>query len=135
MRRDPDPAVHRWLSAPTGSGGSGPSSPLVVTLTRYEEEVLLLVAGEVDHFSAPVLAGRLEEALAPGVERGVIDISGMPFVDWMGLGVFVHATTRFRSRGGDLVLVGARTPFVQLVGLLGLRSSLTLGSGAGAPNC
>ena len=106
--------------------------PLIVTLTRYESEVLSLVAGEVDHFSAPVLAGQLDEALALGVERAVVDISGMTFVDGAGLGVLVHATRDFRAKGGDVVLVGARPPFVELVDLLGLGPSLTLGSRARA---
>ena len=129
MGRDPDPTVHRWL---TTASGSRPEqefpSPLIVTLTRYDTEALSLVAGEVDHFSAPVLAGRLQEALDAGVERAVVDISGMAFIDGTGLGVLVQATRRFRARSGDLVLVGARASFSQLVEILDLGRVLNLGS-------
>ena len=129
MGRDPDPRVQRWLAAPSGPDAEEDFPvPLIVTMTAYGTEVLSLVAGEVDHFSAPVLAERLDEALALGVERAVVDISGMAFVDGAGLGVIVHATAAFRARGGDLVLVGARPSFVELVELLALGSSLTLGS-------
>ena len=128
MGRDPDPTVHRWLTTRSDAGPEQDfPSPLIVTLTRYDAEALSLVAGEVDHFSAPVLAGRLQEALTAGVERVVVDISGMAFIDGTGLGVLVHATRCFRARGGDLVLVGSRASFAQLVEILDLGRSLNLG--------
>lgn len=133
MGRDPDTTLHRWLTSPSGKDVAGAfPSALLVTITCFDDEALLLVAGEVDHFSAPLLAARLDEAGAAGATHAVLDISAMSFVDAAGLAALVAATGEFRARGGDLILVGARPVFTKLVRLFDLGGELSLGSHEGA---
>ncbi len=81
---------------------------------RYEEVALdqrdgwqvLTLAGEVDVASAPRLRDRLVQLVTDGPPRVVVDMSGLSFIDSMGLGALVSGLKRARAHDGDLRLAG-----------------------------
>ena len=81
---------------------------------RYEEVSLderdgwqvLALAGDVDVASAPRLRDRLVQLITNGPPRVVVDMSGLTFIDSMGLGALISGLKRARAHGGDLRLVG-----------------------------
>jgi anti-anti-sigma factor len=77
----------------------------------------LVLTGEVDAFSSPLLAETLRR-IDGGRGSLVLDVSGLDFIDGAGLAT-LHRHTR--SRGGQLVLLRARPIVVRLVELLGLQ--------------
>lgn len=59
----------------------------------------------LDAFSAPELRAELEQLAESGVQRFVLDLSEVPFLDSAGLTVLVSLLKRARHAGGDVRLV------------------------------
>jgi anti-sigma B factor antagonist len=88
--------------------------------------VVVALVGELDLASAPEVRTAVVRALADGGAHLVLDLSGVDFVDSLGLGVVVSALKRVRGRGGELAVVVSeervRRPFT----LTGLDSLVPL---------
>ena len=97
-----------------------------VTLTWLWPEALVIVVGEVDHFSAPVLVRRLQEAIDAGATRITLDASGLRFLDAAGMRTLMTAARSLRERGGDLVMLDVDPSLARVLGLLGIDQRLTL---------
>jgi anti-sigma B factor antagonist len=97
-----------------------------VTLTWLWPEAMVMVVGEVDHFSAPSLVGRLREAIDAGATRITLDASGLTFLDAAGMRCLTAAARSLRERGGDLVVLDLRPSLARVLGVLGLDRRLTL---------
>jgi len=84
---------------------------------------LLAVSGEVDMLSTPALLKTIEDEVAAGPQRLIIDMAAVTFMGTSGLAVLVEALSTSRERDIDLVLVCA-TPAVrrplELAGLITL---------------
>lgn len=63
--------------------------------------------GRLDLVSAPGLRAAVDEAVARGQARLVVDLSGVTFVDSSGLGALVAGLKRARQAGGELRLAEA----------------------------
>lgn len=81
---------------------------------------VLRVTGDVDLFTAPQMREALQQMVAQGQRRLVIDLSGVGFLDSTGLGVMVGVLKRVREVGGDLVLVGPQRPVRRVLAVTGL---------------
>jgi anti-anti-sigma factor len=90
----------------------------VITLNSSDDEVVVRVSGEVDHFTAPALERDLAAAL-DGAARVRVDVAALEFIDAAGLRVLAALADRT-----ELTVVGARPPFVRLAELLGLDGHL-----------
>ena len=83
-----------------------------------DDEGVLVLAGEIDSYTAP----ELEESLAPLPDQCVVDLSGVTFIDSSGLRVIVEAHSVRRERGGAVTL---RSPspsverLLQIAGVVG----------------
>lgn len=100
-REPPDPAAARQIG---------------LTLERHGEAWVLVVVGEVDTFTAPLLDHNLVEALAEGPNLVVVDLSEVEFFGSAGLAVLLNAQKRF---GTALQVVARRTVLrpIQLTGM------------------
>ena len=67
------------------------------------DQVVAHVRGEVDLYTAPKLRERLMAA-TDGVNRLVLDLREVTFLDSTGISVIVSVLKRMREGGGDLVL-------------------------------
>ena len=77
-------------------------------MTITEHVIRIAVAAprqRIDAFSAPELRARLDQQAESGVQRFVIDLSEVPFLDSAGLTVLVSLLKRTRYAGGDVRLV------------------------------
>jgi anti-sigma B factor antagonist len=80
-----------------------------------ESELLIDLAGELDLSTAPQLWAAIDEAIAAGHDRLVLDLAELTFVDSTGLGVFVRAAKELRAVGGEVSL---RSPGERVTKLL-----------------
>lgn len=80
----------------------------------------LVLAGEIDSYTAPELAGRLAEH--PPVE--VVDVAGVTFIDSSGLRVIVEAHQARSASGSRLVLRSPSAPVQRLLEISGLVGHL-----------
>jgi anti-sigma B factor antagonist len=76
-----------------------------VEATEQDGVAVVSVFGEVDVSTAPRLRQQLVETASSGHDWVVVDLDGLDFLDSTGLGVLVSGLKRFRTQGGDLLLV------------------------------
>ena len=82
---------------------------------------VLGVFGEVDVSTAPRLRQELVE-MAAGSDRAVVDLDSVDFLDSTGLGVLVSGLKRFRTQGGDLMLVCTQRRILKVFEITGLTA-------------
>ncbi|MFF1403857.1 STAS domain-containing protein [Streptomyces sp. NPDC058294] len=93
-----------------------------VTVAHHPEESVIAVTGEMDMSTCP----RVEEAtmaLPAGNVSLRLDLSGISFMDSMGLNLLLTLRRRLRADGGRLVLAGVQE---QPCGLLRLTGAYPL---------
>jgi anti-sigma B factor antagonist len=68
---------------------------LRATVSRdVDDRMVIALAGDIDLASAPTFAAYIDGALDAGERRVVLDMSGVTFIDSMGLQVLVVARRR-----------------------------------------
>ena len=95
-------------------------------------ERLFSLAGRLDAASAPALQAALEEALADGETRLLVELSAIEFLDSTGLGILVGGLKAARKAGGDLRLVSPSPPVARLLRLTTLDRVFRVLESAGA---
>ena len=78
------------------------------------------VSGEVDLHTAPEMERELLEVLQRGSNSVVVDLAEVGFIDSTVLGLLLRYKPRFRSRGGDLVLVSDDRRILRTLEITGL---------------
>lgn len=78
------------------------------------------VSGEVDLHTAPEMERELLEVLQLGGNSVVVDLAEVGFIDSTVLGLLLRYKPRFRSRGGDLVLVSDDRRILRTLEITGL---------------
>jgi len=100
-----------------------------VTFTVAREELpdavtVLRSVGELDLAAAPLLGARIDEALADGRTRILIDLTGVTFCDSTGLSAFVRGHHRATAAGGWLRVTGAQGTVDRVLRISGLDTLL-----------
>jgi anti-sigma B factor antagonist len=90
------------------------------------EDVLVVLAGEVDLYTAPQLHEALDRAVDNGARRVTIDFTDVSFIDSSGLAVLIGAIKRLPSPGGSLHLVCPNEHMSRIFEVTGLTGVLTL---------
>jgi anti-sigma B factor antagonist len=70
-----------------------------------EEQVLVVVSGEIDLYTAPQLKEALDAGLEAGARGLVVDLTEVTFVDSTALGVLIGAAKRLHAADGSLAIV------------------------------
>jgi anti-anti-sigma factor len=83
---------------------------LSVTSREQGGRTVVVVGGEIDVYTAPVLRERLNELVAEGHHQLVVDMESVEFLDSTGLGVLVGGLKKVRQHDGSLHLVCTTTP-------------------------
>jgi anti-sigma B factor antagonist len=81
------------------------------------------VDGEVDTHTAPMIREGVIKLLDEGHRHFVLDLSFVPFMDSMGLGVIVAITKRIREHEGSLRIASVSGRVLRLFDLSGMRES------------
>ena len=81
---------------------------------------VLVVAGEVDVYTAPKLREKLVELVSDGHYNIVVDMTKVEFLDSTGLGVLVGGLKRVRSHNGSLELVCNQERILKIFRITGL---------------
>jgi len=87
---------------------------------------VIVVEGEIDLYTAPLLEERTTHVLEEGARHMVVDLSRVGFIDSTGLGILVDALKRLRRSGGTLSLVVTDYDIERLFELSGLKSSFQM---------
>src|SRR5688500_11128678 len=79
--------------------------PFRVESVRNERHAVVIIAGDLDAATAPRLHAELVDLAGDGIDRVVLDLRRMTFVDSFGLGVIVNAKKRLSQQGNALCVV------------------------------
>ena len=100
---------------------------LRVTSRSQGEHIVLALAGEIDHYTAPRLQAELTAALAAAKSgQIVVDMSAVDFCDSTGMNVLLAAHRLASEKGGDLTLAAPRAPVRKILEVTGLQSVFTI---------
>jgi anti-sigma B factor antagonist len=93
-----------------------------VSSERKDDEDLgvVIVAGEVDIFTAPRFKECMVDLLDSGVRRLVVDLSEVTFIDSTALGVLIGGVRRVHGAGGAMTLVVTSRPVERVLSVTGL---------------
>lgn len=90
------------------------------------EVTVLVLHGELDIVTVAGVRTLLDEAVATGCRRLVVDLNDVPFVDVLCLSAVLAAVDRVRDAGGEASVVGASRPVRRMCALLGADDALVL---------
>lgn len=82
--------------------------------------------GELDMFSARRLGAVLSEAVGDTSRELVVDLTGVTFIDSMGLAAVVRAHSQLRRQGRPMAVVVTPGPVSTVLDVSGLRRELRL---------
>ncbi len=88
------------------------------------EPAVLVVSGEVDIATCPVLRRAIDGVLDTGRANVVIDVAAVEFIDAMGIGLLIWAAGQASEAGGRLVLRAPSRAMCRMLSLLQLDGSL-----------
>ena len=81
---------------------------------------VLRLAGDIDEGGVDVLRTSMYECLAEGRHQIIMNLSGVRFISYMGVGVLVERLRKLRALGGDLKLVGLNLYAQRLFRMVGV---------------
>jgi len=109
-----------------GTAESLAASPLAIEVTLLYDRTRVMLHGELDDASVPMLRDRLADLVADHVGDLVLDIAGLSFVDSTGLGLFVMLHKKLESRGKQFILSEPTPMARRLLEITGLDSVLRI---------
>jgi anti-anti-sigma factor len=105
-----------------GTVGSAQSGRLLVEVREEGSSAVVTPAGELDHHTADLLREPLEECLAKGFGRLVVDCSRLDFCDSTGLNVLLGARLKAEAAGGGVYLAGMRPVVARVFEITGAEA-------------
>ncbi len=94
--------------------------PLQVDASTSDDQVVLVLQGELDPHTAPLLRDRIDASLTPGTATLVLDVGGLRFIDSSGLRVIIGAHKEMAGRDGRLILRSPTETTRRLLDITGL---------------
>jgi anti-sigma B factor antagonist len=94
---------------------------LRLTVAELDPGILVVTAsGELDVWSAPMLDAQLQDVAARAVGSLIVDLTAVPLIDSVVLGVLVRHAKHLRAAGTELVLVSDDPRTVRVIEITGL---------------
>jgi anti-sigma B factor antagonist len=92
----------------------------------HPDYTMLMVEGEVDVYTAPLLRQKLVELADTGTSRIIVNLEAVEFLDSTGLGVLVAALNRLRRQDGDVELICSQARILRVFEITGLTRVFTI---------
>jgi anti-anti-sigma factor len=106
--------------------GTADLGRLRVEVGQQGRSAVFAPAGELDHHTADLLSEPLNAALDAGINRLVIDCSGLEFCDSTGLNVLLSARLRADAAGGAVHLAAMRPTVARVFEITGADTVFTV---------
>ncbi|NEC89569.1 STAS domain-containing protein [Streptomyces sp. SID12501] len=106
--------------------GSAESGRLLVEVRHEGSSAVVTPTGELDHHTADLLREPLEDCLAKGISRLVVDCAGLEFCDSTGLNVLLGARLKAEEAGGGVHLAAMRPVVARVFEITGADAVFTV---------
>ena len=97
-----------------------------VDVRNENRTALVVVSGELDVASGPMLEQELAKAEASDPQLLILDLRDLEFIDSTGLSILIKAHQQAEASGRRFAVVRGRSQVQRLLGLTGLEERLTL---------
>ncbi|HKU12192.1 MAG TPA: STAS domain-containing protein [Sinomonas sp.] len=98
---------------------------MIFELHEHEACTVITATGRLNVNGAPELKAAVNEAIAAGHRRLVLDLAGTDFMDSSGMGAIVSSLKSARGAGGDLRIAQAGEQLLMVLRLTRLDRILT----------
>ena len=102
---------------------------LEITLTKKESYTLIRLNGEVDASNSVELDQAIQEVLASGTNKILVDGSTLDYISSAGLGVFMSYLEDFQDNEIAFVIFGLSEKVRNVFHILGLDQLITIETG------
>lgn len=99
---------------------------LAISTTEQQGGTVVVVGGEIDVYTAPLLRDALDQQIAAGRTRLVVDLDAVDFMDSTGLGVLVGRLKLVRNQSGWLRIVCGKERILKVFRITGLDKVFTI---------
>lgn len=93
---------------------------LTLTTREIDGATVVVIAGEIDVYTAPRLRDQITDLVGDGVYDLIIDMEGVEFLDSTGLGVLVGGLKKVRAHSGSMQLVCTQERLLKIFRITGL---------------
>lgn len=92
-----------------------------LNLRRVDSVAILDVTGELDIYTSPKLRSAIQDLLAGGTARVVVNLANTSYLDSTALSVLTSALKQARDAGGTVVLVYTQPQVEKIFTITGLH--------------
>ena len=103
-----------------------PDRPLEVDVSKLDDQVVLVLRGELDPHTAPALREQIDNTTGESTRTLVLDVSGLRFIDSSGLRVIIAAQRDMAARQGRLLLRQPTETTRRLLEITGLAERIEI---------
>jgi anti-sigma B factor antagonist len=118
-----------WVRRREKDGDRAVGEVMHLTLSDHDadpETRVIELRGEIDLYSAPAFKDRMDEAVASGKRRVVVDLSQVTFCDTTGLWVLVNGRKRLEAGGGSLEVICANEHILRTFEITGVSQLIRI---------
>ncbi|WP_026568252.1 anti-sigma factor antagonist [Bacillus sp. UNC41MFS5] len=101
---------------------------ITIDKKQRDEEIMVLVAGEIDAYTAPKLREELLSLAEAGNKSITVNLQDVSYLDSTGLGVFVGLFKQLKEKGGELKLIQLSDRIKRLFEITGLSNVMNISS-------
>ncbi|MBX3363769.1 MAG: STAS domain-containing protein [Phycisphaeraceae bacterium] len=83
-------------------------SGIEIELRQHADAAIVVARGDIDMSGSPLLRENLRQALASRINRVVVDLGGVEYMDSSGLATLVEALKNAKTAGTRLLLCNMR---------------------------
>ena len=103
-----------------------PADRLQIDTDATADPIVYVLAGELDPHTSPMLQAHIDETLADGATRAVLDFAQVTFVDSAGLRVIADTHRRLDEAGGSLMVRRPSSGLTKLLAVTGLADHVSV---------
>jgi anti-anti-sigma factor len=100
--------------------------PLLISTSTDAGSCVVTLVGELDPHTSPLLEQEIDDGLAGGADRLVLDMAQLRFIDSSGLRVIIKAYKELEKRDGQLVLRSPNQTALRLFEITDLLDHFTI---------
>ncbi|MCP4399335.1 MAG: STAS domain-containing protein [bacterium] len=98
----------------------------IEALDSHPDIVMIRIKGPLDTVAAYAFQEKMEELIASGVYKFIINLEQLDYISSAGIGVFPGVSQTLKNHQGDIVFTHVSAKTIKLFEMIGLTSLFTI---------